>query len=479
MKRNYSILIISICITFSFTFALNLYSQQQEIDINKAIELALSNNTDIKVAMLEVKKAKAAVGEAFGYALPVLGIGANFSHFLEKPKMAFPDFSALLNNSTYDVLFRENIIPRDNSKFIPLKTTLQSFVQSNNYELKAELYQTLFNSTVFEGIGASKIYYNLSEEALRTNIINTITNVKKAFYGVLLTKSTLKILEESYTNAEQNLNNLRAYYNQGLVSEYDLIQVEVQVENIKPAIAQTRNLLKQAEDGLKLLLGINPNETINFQGELKFEDRNYNDLQTLINTALSNNYDLKTLELKKQVDKAFIQLGVSEYWPSIIAFANYSLAGSAENLNFQNYRSAIVGINFSINLFQGERTKRKVEQYTITYEQTSEQLEKLKDYIAFQIKNQINDIERIKTTLLAQQKNVEKAQKAYNIALERFNQGTGTQLEIKNSDIELQTAKTNLLKSIYEYQSANAELDRLLGSIDETYFKKVFNNIYK
>ncbi len=454
-----------------------MFAQVRELDLNQAIEISLKNNNDIILAIMDIKKAKSAINEAYGYAMPSIGLSANYSYFIEKPKMAFPDFISLLSNSTYDVLFRENVIPRDDSKFLPMRTILQSFVQSNNFEVKAELYQILFNSTILEGIGASKIYYELSEEALRANIINTIAKVNKTFNGVVLTKSLLKVLEESLANAELNLNNVRSYYNQGLASEYELIQVEVQVENLKPAILETKNFLNQAEDGLKLLLGLKPQENIQFIGELIYNEINLPAEDILFSNALQNNYDLKTMEKKKQIDKAFIQLGVSEYWPTLTAFANYSLAGSSEDFKFQTYRSSIVGLNLSINLFQGERTKRKVEQYTISYEQTKEQYEKLKDFITMQIRNQIIEIERIKTTINAQQKNVEKAQKLYDISLARFNQGTGTQLEIKNSDIELRLAKTNLLKSIFEHLNAKVELERLLGIIDDKYLHKVFKEI--
>ncbi len=45
-----------------------------------------------------------------------------------------------------------------------------------------------------------------------------------------------------------------------------------------------------------------------------------------------------------------------------------------------HYTSATVGLSLSINLWQGNRTKNAVQQSTITYEQTEEQLMQLKDY---------------------------------------------------------------------------------------------------
>ena len=132
------------------------FAQSKIYTLDDAIHTALNNNRDIKVAELDVEKSKDAVDEAFGYALPTLDLSANFNHFLKKPKTPFPDFEALLTNATYSILFDESVIPRDNSKYKPIQTQLQSFVQTNSYETSLTLTQTLFNSAVFRGIGASE-----------------------------------------------------------------------------------------------------------------------------------------------------------------------------------------------------------------------------------------------------------------------------------------------------------------------------------
>lgn len=57
--------------------------------------------------------------------------------------MPFPDFEALLTNATYSILFDEQVIPRDNNKFVPIENILQSFSQSNNFSTDITVTQTL------------------------------------------------------------------------------------------------------------------------------------------------------------------------------------------------------------------------------------------------------------------------------------------------------------------------------------------------
>ena len=445
------------------------FSQSKIYTLDEAIQTALNDNRDIKVAELDVEKSKDAVDEAFGYALPTLDLSARFNHFLQKPKTPFPDFEALLTNATYSILFDENVIPRDNSKYKPIQTQLQSFVQSNSYETSILLTQTLFNSAVFRGIGASQIYLDLAKEELKRKVTSTVLDVKKAFYGVLLTKQLLEITTASYNNALENLKNVKALNTQGLVSDYDALQAEVRVENIKPVVLQFENQLKDVKNSFKIVIGVDQKEEIDVEGEFQYAKEEIPEITGTIEKAMESNYSISSLKLKMQVDEAFIDLDRAEYWPSLYAFGNYTYAGSADNFRFQNYSSTVIGLTLSINLFSGERTKNKVQQSEISLKQTGEQLSQLKDYISTQVKAKIYELNRVRSSIDAQERNVNLAGKAYDISIVRYKEGTGNQLEVQNADMELKQARINRLQTIYDYIIAKSSLDEILGMVDPEY----------
>ncbi len=455
-----------ITVLFFLIISKNLYSQQVTFTIDTAIETALENNREVKIAFMNVQKADAAVSEAFGYALPSVDLTANYYRFVRKPKMPFPDFEALLTNATYGILFEENVIPRDDNKFKPISTLLQSFVQTNNYEASVQVTQTLFSSAVFRGIGSSKIYYQLAKQDYCNTVSKTILTTRQAFYGALLSKQLYEITKASLDNAEKNLRNVKALYEQGFVSEFDALQAEVQAENIRPAVLQMENMYRDTKEKLKIVMGIDQAADIEVSGEFKYENESLPDVDELVEEALKSNTGIKTLDLKMQVDDAFIDLYRAEYWPNLAAFGNFTYAGSADNWKFQNYSSATIGLGFSMNLFAGGKSKQRVEQAHITALQTEEQLKQLKDFIASEVKGKVNEIARVKSTIEAQQRNVTLAEKAYDIALVRYKEGTGSQLEIQNADMSLRQARTNLLQSIYSYKVTMFELDQLLGKID-------------
>ena len=444
-------------------------AQVQTFTIDEAIQTAIENNRDIKIAQMNVQKADAAVSEAFGYALPSLDASARFSHFITKPKTSFPDFEALLTDAAYNILFDENVIPRDDSKLLPVNNVLQSFAQTNNFETNLQLTQTLFSSAVFRGIGASQIYLNLAKADLKNKVSETVLSVQEAFYGVLLTKELLKITEESFKNAQDNLTTVKAMFDQGLVAEFDNLQAEVQVENIRPVVSQMENNLINAKNALKIVIGIDQQTQIDVAGEFSFNKMQNFEEEDLVQQGIKSNYGVKTLALKEQVDEAFVDLDRSEFWPTLAAFGNYSYAGTSDKWNFQNYSSLTVGLNLSINLFSGGQTKSRIEQSTITYMQTEEQLNQFKDLIESQVKAKLLEIKRVTDLLDAQERNVQLAQRSYEIAVIKYKEGTATQLEVQNTDLALKQAKINKLQSLHSYMITKFELEQLLGQTDERY----------
>ncbi|MCK9282027.1 MAG: TolC family protein [Melioribacteraceae bacterium] len=462
---------------FILLIPMTIFSQKTVYTLDDAVYKALENNKDIKIALLDIKKGEAAVSEAFGYALPSVDLTASLSHFIKKPMMAFPDFASMLGNATYSILFDEGVLPRDEDKFLPMGSKLQSFAQTNSFESTVQVTQILFNSAVFRGIGASQIYLDLSKENLKAVTSKTLLDVNTAFYGTLLAKELLTILESSLKNAEDNLSNVKALYNQGLVSEYDLLQVEVQVENLRPKVIDLQKAVFEAKSGLKLLLGIDQNTEIDITGKITYDEAILPEEEILINQAVTRNFELNTLKIKRNVDEEMIAIERADYWPMLTAFGNYSYAGSSDDWKFNTYNSSIVGLSFSMNLFRGTRTARKVEQAVIATKQTDERLALTQEFLTKEVKSKLIELTQVRSQINAIERNVKLAEKAYSIANTRYKEGTGTQLEIKNADLELSTAKVNRIQSIYDYKIAISNLEQLTGNLDDKYIDYVNKNL--
>jgi outer membrane protein TolC len=94
----------------------------------------------------------------------------------------------------------------------------------------------------------------------------------------------------------------------------------------------------------------------------------------------------------------------------------------------------------------------------------------LKDYTKLNVKSKVQELKRVQDLIEVQNKNVDVAERAYNIAKVRYKEGAGSQMELQNTDLALKQARLNRIQSLYSYLTTKFELDQMLGRTNPGYF---------
>jgi outer membrane protein TolC len=416
------------------------------LTIDDAIQIALQKNQDLVSARLEVEKANARVSEAIGTALPAFDLSSRYTHALKRPVFFLPDFSDLASG-----------------RIVPIRVG-----SAHAVELSLVARQVLFNAAVITGVGAARIYQRAARDMFRSKQAETVAKVRKAFYGVLLAKEVSLMMQSNLKNAEENLKNVRLMRQQGLVSEYDELRAVVGVENLKPAVIQAENNYALAVDGLRMAMGVGPTEEYVIQGMLDFTAVDQGILASAMETVLEKNSSLSALRHQVDVNKAFVNIERSNYLPTLAAFGNYQYQVAKNDLRISTrdfIGSSVVGIQFSINLFQGLQTNARVDQAKVDVRKAEEQLNSLENSLRTAVHSVLLQLEQARRRIEAQEKTVEQAERGYKIATTRFTSGSGTQLEVNDAQLVLTQAKVNRMQAIYDYLVASADLDQLIGRV--------------
>jgi len=94
----------------------------------------------------------------------------------------------------------------------------------------------------------------------------------------------------------------------------------------------------------------------------------------------------------------------------------------------------------------------------------------LKDFTTLEVKARVQELRRVQSLVEVQERTVRLAERAYNIAKVRYQEGAGSQLELQNADQDLRQARLNRVQAIHSYLVTKYELDQLLGRTDPRYF---------
>jgi len=436
-----------IFVLFTIFITQNLLSAGEKkvitnLTLDKAIEIALKENSQVKIARYDVDKSESKLTESYSSLFPSISAEGTYIRNIKKPVFFLPDFFG------------------GTGQVRPIEIGA-----TNSYTGQLKVGMPIFIGQAYTGIVMSKLGLELSNLTYEETLAQIRLNTTKAFLDVLLTRETEKFIKQSYENALRNLENASKLNKQGLLSDFEYMSAQVEVEKIKPNVLQAEYTYQTALNFLKSLLNLSSDDSIEVVGSIEsfFTSKTLPQLDSYV---VENTFTLKKLGLQKQIADKNIMLQRWGHFPSLVAFGSYQIQTQAEDYNFNAYRwvkSASVGLTLSFPIFSGFGVKSRVEQAEIQSKQLEETINYTKKQLDITITNTKNRMATALEKIEAQKLNREKARVNYRIAEVRYNEGMSTQLEISNANVNLLSAELGYAQSIYEYLVAQAELEFYLN----------------
>jgi len=409
--------------------------------LDQALQIALSENASVRIADQQIEIQKYAKKETITGLFPKLTAAGTFSDavVLQKVKLDFaPE---------------------------PI-----SMGQKYTWALNGTVSLPLVAPQLWKTIALNEEQVQLSLEAARASKVEAITQIKNAFYSLMLARESYESLLASQTTSQENATQTRNKFEQGSVSEYDKLTADVQLATIKPQVLSAKNAISLAEMQLKVLIGIDVNTPVRFEGRLAdYEESLFSDLMKLkADTSLTDNTALRQLDIQER------QLRISEtinklgYLPTLaLSFqAGYQAMGKSFNPFDQSYfGGATVALSLSWTLFDGGAKYMKTRQNKLQLANMDIQRENLVRQLETSITSSLNNIETAAEQFVSTKENVYSAQRAFEIAKKRYDVGSGTMLELNSSESNLLIARLSYAQSIFDFLSSRATLENTLGHL--------------
>ncbi len=314
--------------------------------------------------------------------------------------------------------------------------------------------------------GYKQANYNLmsTKEAIRQSMQETVFNVKKAFYGYLLSKKFVEVSEEAVSLADKHWKNVKSLYDVGMASKFDLLRSEVQVANLKPQLIRAKNGLSTAELGLKTLLGLDLKQPIEVKGELSYKEFEAN-VDAGMAQALANRPEMNQLKFQQQMAAEMLKMARGAYLPTLAIGGAYNYWGNRFKFTKDSWESYYsVNLVLNIPLFNGFVNSAKVGESKAVLRQLDYSRKGLSEMVKFEVQEAILSLQQAKESLLSQEKNVEQAQEAVRIADLNYAEGLATNLDVSFAQMALTQAKTNYSQALYDYALALAQLEKAVGA---------------
>ena len=423
--------------------------EKMTLTLDDSLRLALKQNPFYQAARAREDQASAAVKEAVAGFFP--SVNASGTDVLDK-KVFSIEFPSL--------------VPGQPPTKIKMDFT-RAYTLALNFSLP------LFTGgRLIAGYKTASYNLDATREAIRQSRQETVLNVKKAFYGYLLARSFVTVAEEGVTLAEKHYTNVKNLYEVGMASKFDLLRSEVQLANLKPQLIRARNAIDTAEIGLKMLLGLDLAQPVEFKGELTFQAVE-SDVDENISQALTHRPEINQIEYQKLMAAEMVKLNKGAYLPTVAIGGAYNYWSNVLNLNRSNWESYYqVNLVLNIPLFNGFANSAKVGQAKAALRQLEYNQKGLVESVKFEVQEAVLALRQARESLLSQEKNVEQAQEAVRIAELNYSEGLATNLDVSSAQVALSQAKTNQVQALYDYAVALAQIEKSVGTGSDRYEEK-------
>lgn len=403
---------------YLLTAAVFCQNNVRKITIDDAVVLAADNNVSLKRQKLNVDLLKKTNTFSWNSVSPSLSASASFTKPLDQ------------NTYSYSI-----------SGSVSLALTPSLFTSIRGAKLDYENGVTSY------------------EEAVRTIELS----VRKLFYSLINTKESIALQNRNMETAKTRYQNNKDRFNRGQISELDLLQSQYSYESMLPGIESAVIAYDNSMANFKQILGIPQNEQIELEGSL-------NDAippeAFSVDKAIEDIPSVKKLESQIEKQKNSLMATRFTAWgPSISASYSYGKQG-AKGLDQLLTTGNAISLSLRIpldGLLPWSNGALSIDRQKVSLADLELQLENEKTTAELNIQNSLKNIMQKQSQLDMLKKNVELAQKAYNMTLIAYNHGSKDLMTLQNSADSLKTAQLNLQTQNYNLICAVLDLENTLG----------------
>ena len=416
----------------------------QEITIEKALELAKTNNPDLQKQRLTLQDAQRKSENRWNKFLPNLSANANVSNghdFKEASEWNWRASAGANLSFTFG-----------------LPTSIQ----------QAQL-DYLQQKTTYEKLEAQ-----------------TISSISSTFYSLIAEQQNIQILKESQKLAQDVYNQTRRNYNNGLASELDMLKSQYSYLSLEPQIQQAQSAYNNNLANFGLKLGIADSTNLTLKGELQLVQVKLPASQELIEKYLDKRHDVILSEISVQQAENTSKIQSANKLPSLSLSENISLGENPlynpeiqqEGINPLSVSGSFsVGVSIPLSSWipgsqdslTNKTNKDNITKAKITAEETKKSAEN-------DIKNKVAEVNRLWNLIDVSKLNVSIATRSYELAKDGYRAGLVSQTDLETTRQQMVNAQLSHLQTQIKYLSAIYDASFALNMQIEDFYKTFGGN---
>ncbi|MDM7921162.1 MAG: TolC family protein [Pyrinomonadaceae bacterium] len=410
----------------------------RRLDLESAIQAALDNNPQIKIADSSARMADLKISEARSARTPFVNFSQNvirsnnpvfvFGSLLEQGRFTAANFELTrLNHPDGIINFRSQVAAR-----MPIFDGRQTRANVSQAEI---------------GSRQMRLAAEGARQQLRFEVI-------RAFYTTITAGEMQKVTAAYLEASEANRKKTRDMADIGMTTEADYLAAEVELATAgQQHLEAGSNFITSLAD-LNLTIGTEAGTELSLNGDLAERFFNVEERDRLISLALENRPDYKQAELAVEASKVKSRGVRDQKLPRVDAFGNYGYSSPYITNGSADYT---LGISLTYNVFD-PGLKSRVAQAAEGETLAELKLQNLANQIRLEVIRAHQDYLTAKAKIQISVASIARAEEARRIIDDRYRVGLTTFNEVLRAQAALVDARQTLLRSRFDYNISFARV---------------------
>lgn len=406
-------------------------STTQSISLKAAIDLALDNSEELRLALLQLEKARAGLRAEQATLLPTV------------------DLSGSLQNTNQNS--QGSVTGAQSS------TTVSGTVRTD-YDLGLSGERGARLQVAEQQVRLAELQVEQTRQELRLNTTND-------YYAVQQALSDIRINQAFLEEAQRNLRDTQLREQVGMGTRFDVLRADVQVANARQTLTQATSQREISQRQLSRRLNVPATVSLTTQG-VEIAGNWPLSLEESIVAAYQNRVELQQQLVQRTLNDAQGQRQLAAGRPSLGLYGLYqvqSLLGSSTGSQSSTQDGFSLGARLNWRLFDGGAASARAEQSDRDLAISEVNFEKTRNDIRLQVEEAYYTLQANQANISTAKVSVRQAKEALELANLRFNAGVGTQLDVLSATRELTQAQGNLARATLDYNRALARMERAVS----------------
>jgi outer membrane protein len=295
----------------------------------------------------------------------------------------------------------------------------------------------------------------------RTAEVQTLLNVRRAYFLVRAQHDLVAVADEAVRNQEKHVEQTRAFVKTGIQPDINLATVLTALANAKVQLVTAQNNFEVAEAQLAQAMGVPVDGRYAITDEelpaIAGED---GPSGPLADRALKTRPEMVNLADQRRAQELTVGAVRGAYGPSLGAIANLSDMGTSVDNLVPNW---YVGLALSWNILQGGLTRGQVREAKGTLQNLTAQEDAERLQIEVDVEQGRLGIQAAKSTIGAAEEAAVNAREQLTLAEKRYEHGLGSAVELGDAQVAYTTAEAQRVQAEFNLAAARAQLLAALG----------------